>query len=132
MENEKPETEILFPEIEVMGIKVRPWSYAQMVSLLPWCLKIMNHFKQSGVSYENISTLAEKSQEKMDEIMGLLSFALPLVPELIERTTGEKNSETWPFDRTLTIGLVIVTQNAQRLKNLFGLATTMKDSMGIG
>jgi hypothetical protein len=121
-EEKKPEIGVIFPGTEVFGINIKPVSYGQFVSLIPWFEQVKERFKEKGITGEQLGKIVDDPQGSMDGIMDLLKFCLPILPELISKTTGKQADEieSWDFDKVVYISLVIIYQNVSRIKNLFG------------
>jgi hypothetical protein len=127
-ESKKDEMEVLFPEIAVSGVKLKPWTYRQFTALLPWFRELKTQFKEKGIKKDYLKELFDKPDEKIDEILDLLGLVFPIIPELVVRTTGDELDTVldWEFDKTLKVALLIILQNMGRIKNLSGLAREMR------
>jgi len=122
IEEKKPDAEILFPDQEVYGVKVRPWTFNQFVSILPDLLNIRKGLKENGIEIGELENLKDDDEGKILEFLVKL---LPLIPAttIVAKTIKEEieKVEEWEFDKTAGIFLVILIQNAGRIKNFFGL-----------
>jgi hypothetical protein len=127
-ESKNDEMEVLFPEIAVSGVKLKPWTYRQFTALLPWFRELKTQFKEKGIKKDYLKELFDKPDEKIDEILDLLGLVFPIIPELVVRTTGDELDTVldWEFDKTLKVALLIILQNMGRIKNLSGLAREMR------
>jgi len=127
-ESKKDEMEVLFPEIVISGVKLKPWTYRQFTALLPWFRELKTQFKEKGIKKDYLKELFDKPDEKIDEILDLLGLVFPIIPELVVRTTGDELDTVldWEFDKTLKVALLIILQNMGRIKNLSGLAREMR------
>ncbi len=123
MPEEKNEIEILFPEIEVEGVKVRPWSLGQLIDLAPIFESIAIDLKKRNVKVEHLGT-----DEKINEL--ILSF-LPYVAKIISVTIkeDEKVVREWSLKKATAIILTIMTQNLEQIKNSFGLGKSVLQTM---
>lgn len=113
MNEEKNSLEVLFPEEEIEGVKVRPWSLGQSVSLAPTFEKVIAEIKARGIEID-------KLEEQIDQLV----FAIfPHIIRIIHVTTGieEKEIECWPISKGTAVVLTIMAQNMNHLKNSFGL-----------
>lgn len=130
MSNEKKKDEmiVLFPEKEVCGVKIKPWTYRQFSQLFPWIQEVRIQFKEKDIKQDQLREIFEKPEERIDDILNLLEFILPILPELVARTIGEDKEKIfdWEFDRTIKVSLSILIQNIDRIKNLFGLVREIK------
>ncbi len=119
---EKKDEEILFPEREIYGVKLHPWTWDEFISILPLLVDIRSGMKKGNVKLEDLLKLKDQTE---DEVIGFITTALPLfpAPEIISRTTDIPIEEVkkWIFDKTASIFFIILIQNAARVKNLFGL-----------
>lgn len=132
--NESTDVEVLFPEQEFYGVKVRPWTFNQFVSLLPVLMQARKELKAHGIEIDNLNKLKDEDQE---QILDFLVRLLPLIPAVgvVSKTVGIniEEVEKWEFDKTATIFLIILIQNAGRVKNFFGLGlTAMKTIQAAG
>jgi hypothetical protein len=122
IEEKKSDVEILFPDQEVYGVKVRPWTFSQFVSILPDLLGIRKNLKENGIEIGELENLREDDEGK---ILDFLVKLLPMIPAttIVAKTIKEdvNKIEEWEFDKTAGIFLVILIQNAGRIKNFFGL-----------
>lgn len=120
MAKEKKES-ILFPDTNVCGEKVRPWTYSQFVAILPALEKTVGILEQHGITWEKFSEAVD--QKKVRELIGTVSVLLPVIPGVVSKTLAVDESavEKWDFDKATAVFLVIMIQNARRLKNFLGL-----------
>ena len=120
-EIKKSEQEVLYPDVMVSGFKVRPWSFDQFFDMLPIFLQGADILKTNGISFSDFEKLEEKRDTK--EILSLLSVFRPIIPEIVSKTIGTEieTVKKMEFDRVISIALVILIQNAERIKNFSGL-----------
>ncbi|MCJ7663034.1 MAG: hypothetical protein MUO24_02200 [Desulfobacterales bacterium] len=125
MTQEKTDEQILFPEVEVGGIKVRPWTLKQFFGLLPIFMRMAEVLKEKGVALDQFEGLKddEEGVQKLFAILSNLSDAVPEINEVIARTVELpiKEVEAMEFDRSISIALMIIIQNVERIKNFSGL-----------
>lgn len=128
---EKSEQEILYPDIEVAGFKVRPWSFDQFFDMLPIFLQGSDILKANGISLEDFEGLAKERDTK--KILSLLSVFRPIIPEVVSKTIGIEieTVKKMEFDRVISIALVILIQNAERIKNFSGLGKKAMETLTI-
>ena len=119
MADEKTDLEILFPEVEVEGVKVRPWSLGQLIDLAPIFESIAIDLKNRNVKIEHLG-----ADEKINDL--ILSF-LPHVAKIISKTIQEDESvvREWPLRKATATILTIITQNIEQIKNSFGLGKSV-------
>ena len=125
VKEKKSEQEILFPDIEVEGITVRPWSFGQLAYMGPTLHKIMLEAQKCGFTADDFS---DKTKElDMIKVSSLIMLVSPFVPEMVSMTTGIKRTEveSWPPEKGVAVFLTILSQNADKLKNLYGLSARM-------
>jgi hypothetical protein len=127
----KPESQVLFPAVEIDGIKLKPWSLGQTADLAPVFREMAAVFKREGISFTAIDkALAEVEPEAkevkpehVEMIFNLITLVLPYIPRMIAVTTGIKEADVreWDLNRSTAITVVVVTQNLEHIKNCFGL-----------
>ncbi len=130
VEEGKTGEEVLFPEQEVYGVKLSPWTYDQFISMMPLLLKTRQELKVRNILLEDLSKLKEADPD------GILQFLVNIIPalpvkEIVSATTSITldDIKKWKFDKTSSIFLVILVQNAGGLKNFFGLGLTAIKSL---
>src|SRR3989304_6514278 len=125
-EEEKPEIQVLFPEIEVEGYKVRPWSLGQVVDLTPTFEMLAIEFKRRKISLESLEKI-EKSKS-MEGMIGELVFAfLPQVVRLLSISLREEEKivREFPINKSGSLIVAVVSQNLSNIKNSFGLGKSI-------
>ena len=113
-DTKKSEIDILFPEIEVEGYKIRPWTFGQLVDMSPIFRAIMAEAIKDGITFENI----DKS------VPSLVMIALPYAPDVISKTLEIDREEVrgWrELNKATVVLLTIITQNLEHIKNSSGL-----------
>lgn len=118
----KTEQEILYPGIQVAGFKVLPWSFDQFFDMLPVFLKGSDILKQNGIGMSDLEGLVERKD--IEKIISTLILFRPILPEIVSKTVGIEIEDVkrMEFDRVISITLVILIQNAERIKNFSGLS----------
>jgi len=103
---------VLFPEMDVEGFKVKPWSLGTMEELTPCLERVTITFINKGITLENI----EKEVPKV-----ILSI-LPEVSTILSITLKEDIAKVkeLPLNSVIALLLTITTQNVAYLKNSFG------------
>ncbi len=127
MKKKKSETEILSPEIEVGKYKVRPWAFDQFISILPSLASIGEILKEKGILIGDVESL-KKDTKKITELVEAIG---PLIPAIVAKTLRIEVSEVngMDFDQATTIALLILIQNAEKLKNFSGLGKSAFQSL---
>jgi len=110
---EASEIDILFPEIEVEGVKLRPWSLGQVADLAPSFMAIVKALRDSGIAFSEI-------EARMEEFVLVIS---PHAPKIISITAKIPEAEVreWPLAKATVVTMAILNQNVEHLKNSFGL-----------
>lgn len=118
----KSDESILFPEVEIEGIVVSPWSFGMLFEISPLLESILDKMDQ------------KKLTQKLDESGGFLSWSLitrlftiagPEMLEIISLTIGKPPEEVKKLDMDtgMRIASTIFNQNKERilnaLKNVF-------------
>ncbi len=121
MNKKKNESEILHPEIEVAGVKVRPWTYDQFFDMLPLFLEASKTLKGRGIGLKDFETATGDGDA--EKILSLLLIFRPVIPDVVALTLGKEAEEIrrMEFDSVISIALMILIQNAERIKNFSGL-----------
>ena len=132
-EDTKNEGAILAPSFQVDGVEVHPWTFKEFQSLLPWAKKIGVMVRENKISLDALKTFMSSPENNIDNLLGVVTESLPLIAELIQLSTGKTIAECegWPFDKTLSVALLIMDANASRLKNLFGLVNILMKTVKV-
>ena len=127
MANEKTEGQVLSPGLEVGGFKVKPWSFEQFFDLLPVFVKGSMILKDKGIGIKEFESMGGDS----NQILSIISSLGPIIPEVVARTVERSIEEVnkMEFDRVVSIALVVLIQNVERIKNFSGLAKTAMSSL---
>ena len=127
MANEKTEGQVLSPGIEVGGFKVKPWSFEQFFDLLPVFVKGSMILKDKGIGIKEFESMGGDS----NQILSIISSLGPIIPEVVARTVERSIEEVnkMEFDRVVSIALVVLIQNVERIKNFSGLAKAAMSSL---
>ena len=127
---------ILFPDVEVEGYTIRPWTLAQAVALAPTLGDLLGIAKESGVGEvlshfmdliepgqgETKDAFAKAQKEVIAVLPGLIPKFLPHAPKIIAVSAGisEKAAGELNLGKATVLLLSIVSQNVDHLKNFFG------------
>jgi len=130
MSEEKNEAQVLSPETEVAGFKVKPWSFDQFFAMLPIFASAASVLKAKGISFSEF----EKMTEDPDKLLNLICEVGPVAREMVAKTIKIEPDEVgrMEFDRVISIALVILVQNAERIKNFSGLGKIAMSSLMAG
>ena len=129
MGDEKNEGQILSPEMEISGFKVKPWSFDQFFAMLPIFASAASILKAKGISFSKL----EKMAEDPEKLLNLICEAGPVAREMVAKTIGMSPDEVGKleFDRVISVALVILVQNAERIKNFSGLGKIAMSSLTV-
>lgn len=107
------EVAVLLGEAEIGPYKIKPWSFGRFKKVYPALIGIVPVMKDLGLTAENAQ---EVLLERGLEIVGAI---LPAFSGLIAATLDipEEEIEEMDFDQAAAIGLTIISQNIERLKN---------------
>jgi hypothetical protein len=135
----KADDQILFPEVEVEGYKVRPWTLAQSVALAPTLGALVEIARTAGLGEillkfmdllgpgkgDTGEAFAKAEQEIVKALPGLLPKLLPHAPKILSVSLAITEEEAGAFDlkKATTLLLAIVVGNIDYLKNSFGPVT---------
>lgn len=116
------EQSILFPDMEFMGERLRPWSFgkfAEVAHLLNPMIETMRRLHSAGIQVEALD-------ERFEELVFVLS---PAAIVITSRTIGKKAEEVseWPPEKGMAVFVEIMRQNWNHLKNLSGLGKTIRE-----
>ena len=137
MEEEKKETEVLFPEVEVYGVKVRPWTFEQFMKIIPLLKSAYVLFKEKSIQWENVEKALDAKDPGLLVETGMIdvfSDLMPRLPEFIALSLSLDRDEIvkWDFGKVFSVAFVIISQNAGRIKNLSGLGTMVFQALKVG
>jgi hypothetical protein len=124
-ENRKPEMEVLFPDMVVEGYKVKPWTWNQLIGVLPIFSGMIDDIEASGLEIDDLDPTNPK---KLLKCLGLLG---PYAPDVVAKTLGIERSEvdSWEGAKIMNIFIVVLVQNAHRLKNSLSLGMSQLGSI---
>lgn len=117
--NKKDEMEVLFPEKEICGYVIKPWTLRMAKNLYPVLLQIATQCKEHGITLDKLSTTLPG---KLDILFGI---AFMHGEKIIAETTGMTEEDAGNLEAEVSIKLLqeIFYQNLDALKNSFGLAS---------
>jgi hypothetical protein len=107
------EVAVLLNEAEIGPYKIKPWSFGRFKKVYPALIGLVPVLKDLGLTAENAQ---EVLLERGLEIVGAV---LPAFSALIAATLDikEEEVEEMDFGQAAAIGLTIISQNIERLKN---------------
>ena len=109
----KDEVAVLLSVVEIGPYKIKPWSFGRFKKVYPALIGIIPALKNLGLTSENAQ---EVLLEKGLEIIGAI---LPAFAALIAATLDipEEEVDEMDFGQAAAIGLTIISQNIERIKN---------------
>lgn len=121
LQQEKTEMNTLFPEIEVQGYTIKPWTLGDLADMAMSIGQIIMSMRNYGITLEDI----EKS------IPELITIIFPYAPDIIAKTLKIDMGEARGLDpvKATEILLTILTQNIEHIKNSFGLVGFLRDQI---
>jgi len=144
-ETEKPDEKILFPDSEVEGYTIRPWTLAQAVALAPTLGGVIDVIGKSGagdslakildavdIESPGMESVMEAFQDSWKDVVkalpGLIPKFLPYAPAILSISLDASREEVDKFDLGKTSRLLreIATHNIEYLKNSFGPGAAVK------
>ncbi len=107
------EVAVLLSGAEIGPYKIKPWSFGRFKKVYPALIGIVPVLKNLGLTAENAQDIL---LERGLEIVGAV---LPAFSSLIAATLDipEEEVEEMDFGQAAAIGLTIISQNIDRLKN---------------
>ncbi len=107
------EVAALLPEVEIGPYKIKPWSFGRFKKVYPALTGIVPALKDLDLTPENAQ---EVLLARGPEIIGAV---LPVISGLIAATLDipETEVDEMAFDQAAAIGLTIISQNLERIKN---------------
>jgi len=120
--NTKTEESILFPEVKVGNIVIKPWSFGKLFDLSLLLDKALTKLDESGVDIEkalsestiSYLTIAKFFSLVSEEILDVISITLDKDKEEIKKLSMEDGIKT---------AFVIFNQNKEIIKNAFSSLT---------
>jgi hypothetical protein len=133
--------QILFPDVEVEGYTIRPWTLAQAVALAPTLGALVEIAKASGVGEVLLGFMdlldpgqggakddfAKAQKEVLSVLPGLIPKFLPHAPKIlsVSLTVSEEEVGKMGLGKATVLLLSVVSQNVDYLKNFFGPGRVM-------
>lgn len=123
MDDKKSEEQVLFPDVEIEGIKVRPWSFGILFEISSLIEEVLDKaeekgidldFKEDFISYSTIAKLITLASEPLLKIMAITTGA------------SEEDLRSKSLGTGINILATIYLQNSEQVKNALGLQTPTK------
>jgi len=112
---EKSDEEILFPDIEIDGFTIRPWTLGKLRQVNPCMERVLEKLEKKGVklTLDNLEdNLLDLYFAAVDEIITILSISLDV---------EEKKLESVPIPQAIRLIFLIYKQNEDSIKNVSSL-----------
>lgn len=113
-QKKKSEEEVLFPEVEVGDIVVKPWSFGKLFDLAPILERVLDKAEEKG-----LMTMFDTSFISYATMARLFTIASPEVLEIISITINKKVEEIkeLSMEDGIKIAVIIYNQNKNSIKN---------------
>ena len=107
---------ILFPEANVEGIVVKPWTFGVLLDVNPFLEAIFEKIEAKGIKFDGFML-------GFTEIKELYFAAAPQLLKILAFTTGKSEEEIRNLSLNIVLRLVYIIwqQNQANLKNALGL-----------
>jgi len=117
-EEKKVEEQVLFPEVVVEGITIKPWSFGMLFKVAPLVDSIIDKIERKGINLDTDSLTLS-----WPVITKIFVCAADEILKVIAMTIGKPEEEISELgmDSGVKIALTIFKQNSQTIKNAFGL-----------
>jgi hypothetical protein len=138
----KGDAGILFPDAQIEGYTIRPWTLAQAVALASTLGALVGIVKESGIGEvlfkfmdllepgqgDAKDAFAKAQKEVAAVLPGLIPKFLPYAPKIIAVSAkiSEEEAGALELGKATLLLLSIVSQNIEYLKNFFGPANLAK------
>jgi hypothetical protein len=112
---EKSEEAILFPELEIDGYTIRPWTLGKLRKVNPCLERVLAKLENKGIklTLDNIEdNLLDLYFAAVDEIITILSISLDV---------EEQELESIPIPQAIRLIFLIYKQNEDSIKNVSSL-----------
>lgn len=129
MTENKTEMETLFPEREIYGYILKPWTLGKIAKLSPHLGALKESVKGKNIDFDNLFSMATKRKKAEDNqnavLEALFDLGIAVFPNLaaiIAITTGMsiQEAEDLSIDKAIHFTIMIIEQNLSFLKNCFG------------
>ena len=108
----------IFGEVEVEGIKIKPWTLKQGVQLTSVLAEMVRTLQEKGIDLSNLG----KETVDFPFIANLIEGIAPELPQIIAVTLRQDQAEVEEMElgKALVIGTNIFILNWNQIKNYFG------------
>lgn len=133
MTENKTEMETLFPEREIYGYVLKPWTLGKIAKLSPHLGALKENVKGKNIDFDNLFsdvkskiTKGKKAEDNQNAVLeALFDLGIAVSPNLaaiIAITTGMsiQEAEDLSIDKAIHFTIMIIEQNLSFLKNCFG------------
>jgi hypothetical protein len=119
------EVTVLLSEVEIGPYTIKPWSFGRFKKVFPILAGLVPLLRDMGLTAENVK---EALLERGLEVVGA---ALPAISPLIAVTLDipEEGVEEMDFGQAAVIGLTIISQNIEQIKNSLPLLMAQIQAM---
>jgi hypothetical protein len=120
-EEKKPEEQILFPEADVDGVIVKPWSFGMLFKVAPLVDNIISNIEAKNIDLESATLMIS-----WPVLTKIFVCAASDILKVISMTVdiSEEEVQNFPMEKGVKLALTIFRQNSQTIKNAFGLNPT--------
>jgi predicted ribosome-associated RNA-binding protein Tma20 len=109
----KDEVAALLPEVEIGPYQIKPWSFGRFKKVYPALIGIIPVLKGLDMTPDNAQeVLLDKGAEIIEGILPVMSGLIAATLDIPETAVDDM-----AFDQAAAIGLTIVSQNIERIKN---------------
>lgn len=111
----KSDEAILFPEINIDGILIKPWSFGKLFDLSILLESVIDKAEKKGL----ITELNSGNMIPYTTMAKLFAIASPEVLKIISITLGKNEDEVRELDMStgIKIAITIFSQNKEAIKN---------------
>ena len=116
--SEKTPEEILFPDVEVDGIIVKPWSFGMLFEISDSLEKVLDKMEEKGLT-KLINSVMDTEFISYIDIVKIFTIAGPQLRKIIALTLNKSEEEVAALDMKTGIQIVSVmfSLNSSTLKN---------------
>ena len=114
---DKTDEAVLFNEIEIQGIKVKPWSFGVLFEIAEDLDNVIDKLEERNIDINKINLLDYKTMVRIFAIAG------PYVFKIMSKTVSVSEEKLKELDVQdgIKLAMIIVQQNLGQIKNGFGL-----------
>lgn len=114
----KDEEQVMFPEVEVAGYKIKPWSFGTLFEISSSIEEIITKMKEREIPLPSFEE--DFFGLNFEKVVSIFTIASPHVLDIIARTVGTDKEEIRDLSMTdgVSLALAIYSQNMEIIKNL--------------